>query len=109
MEIDSATAAMGALAQPTRLSAFRLLVQHEPAGLAAGDIARTLGVAPNTLSTHLTILAAAGLVGATRQSRSIIYRARLDQLRALMLFLAKDCCGGSEDLCAPLIEELACC
>jgi hypothetical protein len=26
-----------------------------------------------------------------------------------MLFLAKDCCRGSPQLCAPLIAELTCC
>lgn len=109
MEIESATEALGALAQTTRLEAFRLLVRHEPEGMAAGDIARELDVPPNTMSTHLAILARAGLVTSERHSRSIIYRANIEQLRSLMVFLAKDCCAGNEELCAPLIEELTCC
>ncbi len=109
MDMESATGALGALSQGTRLEVFRLLVRHEPEGLAAGEIARQIGVAQNTLSTHLAILARAGLAISERNGRSIVYRARIERLRALMLFLAKDCCGGNAELCAPLIAELACC
>ncbi len=109
MDNSSAMAALGALAQSTRLDAFRSLVRHEPGGMAAGEIARQLNVPANTLSTHLTILARAGLVRAERQSRSIIYRADVDSLRALMLFLAKDCCAGDAEKCAPLVAQLIPC
>jgi DNA-binding transcriptional ArsR family regulator len=109
MNSDDAVAALGALAQATRLDSFRLLVRHEPEGLPAGEVARTLGVPQNTMSTHLAILARAGLVRGERQSRSIIYRADIDQLRALTLYLAKDCCGGNAEMCGPLISELSCC
>ncbi len=100
--------ALAALSQQTRLEAFRLLVRHEPAGLPAGDIARLLDVPPNTLSTHLGILGRAGLVLSERQGRVIIQRADIDGLRALMLFLAKDCCEGRAELCEPLLADLAC-
>ena len=109
MESDSAIAALGALAQSTRLDTFKLLVRYQPDGLAAGEIARKLDVPQNTMSAHLSILARAGLVRSERRSRSIIYGADLDRLRALMLFLVKDCCAGSAELCTPLIAELAPC
>ena len=109
MENESAIAALGALAQGTRLNTFRLLVRHEPAWMAAGEIARQLDVPQNTMSAHLGILARAGFVRSERHSRSIIYRADLDSLRALTLFLLKDCCAGNAELCAPLIGELAPC
>lgn len=109
MESTDAANALGSLAQVTRLEVFRLLVRHEPDGLAAGEIARQLGVPANTMSTHLAILTRAGLATSVRNSRSIIYRANIDALRDLMLFLAKDCCGGSEELCAPLAQQLVCC
>ncbi len=110
MDAIAAIAALAALAQHTRLEAFRLLVQHEPAGVAAGDLARRLAVPQNTLSAHLAILARAGLVQGNRAQRSIIYRAEMGQLRELTLYLLRDCCGGSQELCAPLIAELtACC
>jgi len=100
-------AALGALAQGTRLDTFRLLVRHEPDGLPAGEIARLFDVPQNTMSSHLAILTRAGLVMSMRQSRSIIYRARLDGIRDMMLFLLKDCCHRNAELCAALIAELA--
>ena len=106
MESSSAIAALGALAQGTRLDVFRLLVRQEPEGVAAGEIARQLQVPQNTMSAHLGILARAGLIRSERQSRSIIYRADLDALRQLTLFLVKDCCAGSPEVCAPLLAEL---
>jgi ArsR family transcriptional regulator len=109
MEIQDAVAALGALAQPTRLETFRLLVSREPKGIAAGEIARLVEVPQNTMSTHLSILSHAGLVHGERHSRSIIYRADLVRFREVVTFLLKDCCGGRADLCAPLIADLQPC
>lgn len=100
MDIDSAIAAFSALAQPTRLEVLRLLVRYEPTGLAAGEIARTMAAPHNTMSSHLAILARAGLVVAERQSRSIIYRARIDAVRSLATYLLEDCCDGQPEACA---------
>lgn len=94
MEKEEAITVLASLAQPTRLQAFRLLVQHEPEGLTAGELARLLVVPPNTLSAHLNVLSQAGLTTATRKSRCIIYRASVSRLTALTTFLAQDCCGG---------------
>jgi ArsR family transcriptional regulator len=99
--------ALSALAQRTRLDAFRLLVRHEPAGLPAGEIAASLAVPQNTLSGHLAILAQAGLVTSERRSRAIIYRADLARLGAVVGFLLKDCCGGRTEICAPLVADLS--
>ena len=109
MENDDAILALGALAQGTRLETFRLLVRHEPDGLPAGEVARQLDVPPNTMSSHLSILARAGLVRSERRSRVVIYRADLERLRGMMLFLVKDCCGGRAELCAPLVADLIPC
>lgn len=109
MESIDAIAALAALAQSTRLEAYRLLVRHEPDGLPAGELARLLEVPQNTMSAHLATLSRAGLVTGERQSRSIIYSAKLDQLRELTLFLLKDCCGGDAELCAPIIAALTPC
>lgn len=109
MESNHAIEALSALAQSTRLEAFKLLVRHEPVGLAAGDIAGALSVPQNTMSAHLATLTRAGLVTSARRGRSIIYRADLDGFRALTLFLLKDCCAGSPEVCAPLLEELSPC
>jgi ArsR family transcriptional regulator, arsenate/arsenite/antimonite-responsive transcriptional repressor len=101
--------ALSALAQSTRLDTFRLLVAHEPEGIAAGELARRIDVPQNTMSTHLAILARAGLVRGERHSRSIVYRADLQRFREITLFLLKDCCGGRPDVCAPLIADLTPC
>jgi DNA-binding transcriptional ArsR family regulator len=109
METSDAITAFAALAQPTRLDTFRLLVKHEPNGVAAGELARTVGVPQNTLSAHLAILSRAGLVIGERHSRSIIYRANIAAFQELTLFMIQDCCGGSAELCGPLIESLQPC
>ena len=105
MENNQAIDVLAALAQPTRLEAFRLLIAEEPRGLPAGEVARLLDVPQNTMSTHLAVLARAGLISAERQSRSIIYRAEIDRVRELTSFLVKDCCGGRAELCRPLVAE----
>jgi len=101
MESEQAILALAALAQTTRLAVFRLLVRHEPDGLAAGDIAKALAVPQNTMSAHLAVLARAGLVMSERKSRSIIYRADLKTFAALTSFMVEDCCGGRAELCIP--------
>jgi DNA-binding transcriptional ArsR family regulator len=109
MESEEAILALAALAQRTRLEVFRLLVRHEPAGLAAGDIARSLAIPQNTMSSHLSVLSRARLVSAERFGRSIVYHADLASFRSVMLFMLKDCCNGRPEICAPLIEDLASC
>jgi ArsR family transcriptional regulator len=84
-------------------------VKHEPAGVAAGELARLIGVPQNTMSAHLAILSRAGLVIGERHSRTIIYRANIEGFRELTLFMIQDCCGGRAELCAPLIESLQPC
>jgi DNA-binding transcriptional ArsR family regulator len=102
MEKSTATAALGALAHEGRLDVFRLLVRAGPDGMAAGEIARTTGAVPSTLSANLGVLSRAGLVSARRDGRSIIYTAGYDQMRELLAFLMEDCCGGKPEICAPL-------
>jgi len=76
-------------------------------GLAAGEIARRLDVAANTLSAHLQVLTNAGLADARRASRRIIYTVRLDTVRALLGFLVQDCCKGEVEVCRPLLDAVA--
>jgi DNA-binding transcriptional ArsR family regulator len=109
MDTETAIAALGALAQTTRLETFRLLISKEPEGVPAGEIARLIGVPQNTMSAHLSVLARAGLVRGERHSRSIVYHADLGSLQALTLFLLKDCCGGRPEICAPLLSQLTPC
>src|SRR6202011_3948293 len=109
MESENVILALAALAQPTRLEVFRLLVKREPKGLAAGDIARALAVPQNTMSSHLAVLSRAGLVSAQRFSRSIVYRADLSRFQDVVLFMLRDCCDGRPEICAPLVANLTPC
>ncbi len=109
MDSTVAIGALAALAQSTRLEAFRLLVSREPDGVAAGELARLLAIPQNTMSSHLAVLARAGLVHGERRSRSIIYRADLERFRSVALFLVEDCCGGRVEFCAPVISDLSAC
>jgi DNA-binding transcriptional ArsR family regulator len=112
MEPSEAVLALSALAQEGRLRVFRELVQAGPDGLPAGEVARRLGILPNTLSPNLTILSHAGLIRSRRVGRSIIYSAGYDRMSELLGFLLQDCCKGHPDICAPLAritEDVACC
>lgn len=99
MELGGVVEALGALAQPSRLELFRLLVRRGPAGLPAGDIADRLDIPATTLSFHLSQLTRAGLLTARREGRSIVYAADYGRMRALMGFLTEHCC--EEGACAP--------
>lgn len=107
METNTAVAALSALAHPGRLAIFKELVQSGPVGLAAGEVSRRVGIAPNTLSASFTILLHAGLVSSRRDGRSIIYCVAYDQMARLLGFLMEDCCQGRPEVCAPLTEVLA--
>jgi len=104
MQIPTAVEALSALAHPSRLAVFRLLVRAGPDGLPAGEIAREVGALPNTLSSNLNILVRAGLARARREGRSILYSADYDGMRSLLGFLMEDCCGGRAKICAPITE-----
>lgn len=94
MTNDDAVVNLFALAHPGRLNVFRTIAAAGGDGLAAGKIARSVGIPANTASTHLSILAGAGLLTAYRDGRSIIYRANFDHYADLMRFLLVDCTEG---------------
>ncbi len=110
MGAPHALAALAALGQSTRLAVFRLLVQKEPTGLSAGALAEAVGCPHNTLSSHIAILARAGLVKGNREGRTIMYRADAVGMRALIAFLVTDCCEGRPELCGlpGLAQEVGC-
>ena len=109
MDTDDALAGLSALAHDGRLSIFRLLVKAGPDGLAAGDIAQRLNTQPSTMSAQLLVLSNAGLVHARREGRSIIYAVDFDRMSALLQFLARDCCNGRPEICAPLAATVNVC
>lgn len=105
MEIKSATEALAALAQESRLAIFRLLVEAGPQGLPAGGIAERLGIPAPTLSFHLALLARAGLATQRREGRFIYYAADFDAMNRLVGFLTDQCCGGRPELCERTVAQ----
>jgi DNA-binding transcriptional ArsR family regulator len=107
MKKADAVAALAALAQDSRLEVYRLLVQAGPDGIAAGQVAARLKLAPNTLTFHFDRLRDAGLVTVRRDGRSMIYAARFENMNALIGYLTENCCqgslGGAPQNCAPAI------
>src|SRR6516225_5060745 len=93
MKKEEAIAALGALAQETRLDIYRLLVQAGEDGLAAGKIGEELGLPSATLAFHLKELKYSGLVTFTREGRSLIYSAIYPTMNALLAYLTENCCG----------------
>jgi ArsR family transcriptional regulator, arsenate/arsenite/antimonite-responsive transcriptional repressor len=100
MKKPDVLAALSALAQENRLDAYRLLVQAGPEGVAAGEVATSLGLSPNTLTFHFDRLREAGLVTVRRDGRSMIYAAQYDTMNSLLGYLTENCCGGATE-CAP--------
>ena len=93
MEIREAVQRLGALAHETRLSVFRLLVRRGPLGLAAGEIAARIDIAPPNASFHLAELARVGLVTAKRDGRSVIYAIDFASIAGLVDYLRENCCA----------------
>jgi ArsR family transcriptional regulator len=100
MQTDDALSALTALSHPSRLAAFRALVQAGPDGLAVGEVRERLDLPPATLSAHLNVLRAAGLVRDAREGRVIRVRAAYARMDALVAYLMENCCGGAAQ-CAP--------
>ena len=101
-DLDMAAAALGALAHPDRLRAYRLLVADGPEGRASGQVASALEMPPTRTSFHLAALERAGLVTSRREGREVRYAARFDAMRGLLAFLTEDCCGGRPEICCGL-------
>jgi ArsR family transcriptional regulator, arsenate/arsenite/antimonite-responsive transcriptional repressor len=111
METKSAVVALAALAQETRLSIFRLLIEAGPEGIPAGAIGEKLEVPPATLSFHLKELSRAGLVTSRQESRFVYYMADFARMAALMTFLTQNCCKGMPQECLSVMETAlgSCC
>ena len=104
METKTAVTALAALAQETRLSIFRLLVEAGPEGVAAGRIGETLEVPAATLSFHLKELTRAGLVSTQHERQFIYYAVDFERMAELMTFLTQNCCQGMPEKCLTVVE-----
>ena len=104
MEIKTAATALAALAQETRLSIYRLLVEAGPGGVSVGRIGDALKVPGATLSFHLKELAHAGLVSSRQEKQFIYYAADFERMADLMTFLTQNCCQGMPQQCLTVVE-----
>lgn len=95
MDSNLVVRALGALAHDSRLAIFRALVVAGADGMAAGEIAQRLGLAPSSLSFHLKDLSHADLVRSRQDGRFVIYTANFDAMTALVGFLTENCCSGA--------------
>jgi len=103
MTDEDAVKALAALAQPSRLQVFRLLVVAGRQGMTPGAIAEALSVPPATLSFHLKELANAGLASQQREGRYLIYRAAYERMNELLAYLTDHCCQGAECMAAQAV------
>lgn len=99
MKPEDALACLSALGHETRLAAFRALVAAGPDGLPVGELRERLGVPPATMTAHLNVLRAAGLVADRRDGRLIHVSADFERMNALLGYLTENCCQGAA--CAP--------
>lgn len=104
MKLADAAARLEALGNPTRLKIYRALVKAGDKGLSVGKLQAKLDVAPSTLSHHLKSLLIVGLIQQERQSTTLICRANYDMMRALVGFLAEQCCADS--ICPPSVTKV---
>ncbi|MDM7933472.1 metalloregulator ArsR/SmtB family transcription factor [Tabrizicola sp.] len=104
MELAQATQSFATLGHPGRLAVFRLLMRFAPQGVRPTEIAAALGLKQNTLSHHLSELAAAGLVQMRRDGRSLFYAADLEATETLIGYLAIDLGRARPDLLPPLLR-----
>ncbi|MGZ5038521.1 MAG: ArsR/SmtB family transcription factor [Usitatibacter sp.] len=101
MDSASVIVSLAALAQESRLAAYRLLVEAGPTGLSVGEIGATLHVSPATLSFHLKELAHAGLIASRQEGRYVYYFANYRRMNDLIAYLTDKCCASDGASCAP--------
>lgn len=94
MNAQNAVTSLSALAQASRLTVFRLLIQAGAEGLPAGKISELTGIAPSSLSFHLKELNYSGLISGESTGRFVIYRANTALMTELIAYLTENCCAG---------------
>ncbi len=96
MELEQAAKQLEALGNPTRLSIYRLLIQKGPNGIPVGAVQKELQVPASTLSHHIAKLVQAGLIGQSRESRTLFCEADYENMNSLICFLVDNCCCQAE-------------
>ena len=94
MNLIQAAVCLEKLGNPTRLEAFRLLVQAGQEGLPVGELQKHLGIPASTLSHHLSHLVNADLVHQEREGRVLRCTANYAMMNEVLGFLTDECCRG---------------
>jgi ArsR family transcriptional regulator, arsenate/arsenite/antimonite-responsive transcriptional repressor len=93
MNIEIAAKQLESLGSPTRLRIYRTLVRAGQAGMSVGTLQDRMGIAASTLSHHVKSLVDTGLISQERVATSLICRAEYPSMRALIGYLADECCA----------------
>jgi DNA-binding transcriptional ArsR family regulator len=107
MKASDVVAALGALAQESRLAVFRLLVKRGPQGYTPGELAEKLAIPAPTLSFHLKELQRVELIQVVRAGRYLNYTASFPRMNELLGYLTENCCSLSDDACVSDCEPAA--
>ena len=98
LDLTQAASAFAALGSEQRLSVLRVLVRAGPDGLTIGELGERSGVTGSTLTHHMKILLAAGLVAQAREGRRIIcIGADYTRMNELAAFLLEECCADNPE------------
>jgi ArsR family transcriptional regulator, arsenate/arsenite/antimonite-responsive transcriptional repressor len=85
MKPEKVVQCLEALAQESRLEIFRMLLKNGE--IAAGELAKNLGLPNATLSFHLSILKKAKLIEARKDGRSILYTAKKGRAKKVTRYI----------------------
>ena len=99
--METALASLAALGHESRLRAFRHLVEAGSDGMPVGELRNRLELPAATLTAHLNVLRAAGLVTDQREGRVIRVRADYERMNGLIAYLTENCCAGA-GTCGPV-------
>lgn len=98
MEQSKVLSALAALAHSARLDLVRLLMARGNEGMAAGEIARALGLSASGLSFHLSALEQAGLIHSRRVARNVIYAVDRAGIGRTIGYLLNHCCNNHPEV-----------
>ena len=97
-DLTEAAACFAALGSEQRLHVLKILVRAGPDGLSIGELGERTGVTGSTLTHHMKLLAAAGLVRQVKEGRRIIcIGAAYERMQELSTFLLNECCADAPE------------
>jgi DNA-binding transcriptional ArsR family regulator len=93
MDAGTIASTLSALAHPSRVEVFKLLLGRYPAGMTSGDLAQAMDMAPSTLSHHLREMEAGGVIGRRAEGQRTITTLNLPYLTSIISQFMQLCCS----------------